>query len=191
MLSDIEDRILHVLSSSKGSILEDATAVAVLGKSKTLSDDIAQKQAVAEKTSRQIDAARKEYSPMAKRAAAIYFCVADLAMVDPMYQYSLTWFGGLYELAMKEAETGSSVQKRVESLKETFTLIVYRNVCVSLFEKHKLLFSFVLGVAILNTSVKEELRINQLNGNFFLLGARVVTVTLSSIGFQSVHGPIL
>ena len=31
------------------------------------------------------------YVPVAKRGAIIYFVVADLAKIDPMYQYSLPW----------------------------------------------------------------------------------------------------
>ena len=30
------------------------------------------------------------------RASLLFFCISDLAMVDPMYQYSLTWFISLF-----------------------------------------------------------------------------------------------
>lgn len=36
------------------------------------------------------------YRSVAKRAALIYFVLADLGNVDPMYQYSLQWFIGLF-----------------------------------------------------------------------------------------------
>jgi len=32
----------------------------------------------------------------AVRASLLFFCISDLAMVDPMYQYSLTWFISLF-----------------------------------------------------------------------------------------------
>ncbi|GBG80555.1 hypothetical protein CBR_g31015 [Chara braunii] len=49
-------------------------------------------KAVAEEMERKIDAARACYAPVAKRAALYYFCVMDLAGIDPMYQFSLSWY---------------------------------------------------------------------------------------------------
>ena len=43
-LKEIEDKILEVLSSSEGNILEDETAIKVLSSSKTLSNEISEKQ---------------------------------------------------------------------------------------------------------------------------------------------------
>ncbi len=45
-LKEIEDKILHTLSSSEGNILEDESAIKILDSSKVLSDDIAKKQKV-------------------------------------------------------------------------------------------------------------------------------------------------
>ena len=39
---------------------------------------------------------RKKYRPAAYRSANLFFCVADLANVEPMYQWSLDWFTELY-----------------------------------------------------------------------------------------------
>lgn len=43
-LKEIEDRILEVLSTSEGNILEDETAIKVLSSSKVLSNEISEKQ---------------------------------------------------------------------------------------------------------------------------------------------------
>ena len=43
-MKEIEDKILEVLSSSEGNILEDETAIKVLSSSKLLSNEIAEKQ---------------------------------------------------------------------------------------------------------------------------------------------------
>ena len=45
-LKEIEDKILEVLSSSEGNILEDETAIQVLSSSKVLSNEIAEKQVI-------------------------------------------------------------------------------------------------------------------------------------------------
>ena len=52
--------------------------------------------AEAEVTERQIDETRELYRPVAVRASLLFFCISDLALVDPMYQYSLTWFINLF-----------------------------------------------------------------------------------------------
>lgn len=43
-LKEIEDKILEVLSSSEGNILEDETAIQVLSSSKKLANEIEEKQ---------------------------------------------------------------------------------------------------------------------------------------------------
>lgn len=63
-LADIEDRILEVLSSSEGNILDDATAVAAITEAKATANDIAEKQALAEVTEREIEVARVECCPL-------------------------------------------------------------------------------------------------------------------------------
>jgi dynein heavy chain len=60
------------------------------------SNEIQAKVAEAEVTERQIDETRELYRPVAIRASLLFFCISDLALVDPMYQYSLTWFINLF-----------------------------------------------------------------------------------------------
>lgn len=75
MLKEIEDKILMVLSSSEGNILEDETAIQVMSSSKTLSNEIQEKQAVAEITEKTIDKARLEYTPIAIHSTVLFFSV--------------------------------------------------------------------------------------------------------------------
>lgn len=64
-LAEIEDHILHVLSTSQGNILEDEGAVNVLREAKVVADDVTRKQRAAEKTEAAIDEARVSYEPIA------------------------------------------------------------------------------------------------------------------------------
>ena len=57
-----------------------------LSKSKETADEIAEKAAEARETEKMIDQTRNEYRPVAVRASLLFFCVADMAKVDPMYQ---------------------------------------------------------------------------------------------------------
>ena len=45
-LKEIEDKILHTLSTSEGNILEDESAIEILDSSKIIANEIAKKQKV-------------------------------------------------------------------------------------------------------------------------------------------------
>ena len=91
-LKNIEDKILKVLSSSQGNILEDETAIQILSSSKVLSEEIAKKQKVATETEKEIDETRNGYRPVAVHASIIFFCISELQNIDPMYEVSFLLF---------------------------------------------------------------------------------------------------
>ena len=94
-LAEIEDKILHVLSTTE-DVLADSTAIQILTEAKELANDIAKKQEIAEQTEKEIDEARLGYKPVAERTSGLFFCITDLANIDPMYQYSLVFFINLF-----------------------------------------------------------------------------------------------
>ncbi|KAM9584412.1 dynein axonemal heavy chain 3 [Trichechus inunguis] len=165
-LKEIEDKILEVLSMSEGNILEDETAIKVLSSSKVLSEEISEKQEIASVTEMQIDETRMGYKPVAVHSATIFFCISDLANIEPMYQYSLTWFINLYVQSLANSRKSDELDLRIEYIIEHFTLSIYNNVCRSLFEKDKLLFSLLLTIGIM----KEKKQINEEIWYFLLTG---------------------
>ncbi|KAG5864490.1 hypothetical protein JTB14_015421 [Gonioctena quinquepunctata] len=130
-LKEIQDRILLKLSTSEISPLDDLDFIITLEASKVKSEDIKNKVESAEITQIDIDNTRSLYIPVANRAQILFFCLADLSNVDPMYQYSLEWFISIFVSSMAETEKSEVITER------------------SLFEKHKLHFAFLLCIRIL------------------------------------------
>uniref|UniRef100_A0A8C5ZKT2 Dynein axonemal heavy chain 1 n=1 Tax=Marmota marmota marmota TaxID=9994 RepID=A0A8C5ZKT2_MARMA len=172
-LKDIEDQILYRLSSSEGNPVDDMELIKVLEASKMKAAEIQAKVRIAEQTEKDIDLTRMEYIPVAVRTQILFFCVSDLANVDPMYQYSLEWFLNIFLSGIANSERAENLKKRISNINRYLTYSLYSNVCRSLFEKHKLMFAFLLCVRIM----MNEGKINQAEWRYLLSGGSIQSMT--------------
>ncbi|XP_029790782.1 dynein heavy chain 14, axonemal [Suricata suricatta] len=91
-LEELEETTLNILQTIQVYILDDEEIVDVLRKSKMTSSKISEHIKETEKAESEIRALRERYMPIATRGALLYFLVAGLTRLSPMYQFSLDWF---------------------------------------------------------------------------------------------------
>jgi len=80
-----EDKILDLLTNSKGMILDDVDLIESLKQSKETATIVKEKLLIAETKQEEINQAMSMYSPVSQRGTVLYFVIADLALIDPMY----------------------------------------------------------------------------------------------------------
>ncbi len=95
---------------------------------------------------KKINETRDALRPCGKIAAALFFVLLDLHKINPMYQFSLEWYRGIFEMSIKDAKQNSASQEKIATINKCHILNVYRYTCRSLFERHKLLLAFQLAV---------------------------------------------
>jgi len=155
-LQELQDEILYMLANSEGNILDDTKLIDTLAISKATSEEIMAAMAEAEVAETEIDTLSAKYIPVAVRGSILYFCISDLSLVDSMYQYSLAWFRALFLLGIANAEKSDDIDTRITLLNDKISYSLYTNVCRSIFEQHKLMFSFLLCIKILSGAGKVE-----------------------------------
>lgn len=79
---------------------------------------------VAEQTEKDIDVTRSQYIPVAINTQILFFCVADLANIDPMYQYSLEWFIGIFINGIANAERAGKVISPVYAVLKIYCTVL-------------------------------------------------------------------
>ena len=89
----------------------------------------------------------------------------------------MPWFVNLFVKSIDESEKSDDIPTRLNTLADWFTYSLYENICRSLFEAHKVLFSFCVCIKIMQGSGK----IDPEEWRFFLSG--------SSGGYDPVTNP--
>lgn len=88
-----------------------------------------EKLKLAEKTSVDIDKLRDGYRPAAKRGAILFFVLAEMALVNSMYQYSLASYLEVFDFSLRKSLPDSVLPKRLKNIMDTLTYNVYNYGC--------------------------------------------------------------
>ena len=173
-LKSYEDSILNAVSNAEGDILENETLISTLQLSKRATKDIGDQIEKQNSIQKNIDDTRKIYKHVAHRASQLFFVVAEMSMVETMYQYSLEWYQRIYTSAITDAEKPNNPTDRTRNIINAFTNSLYQNVCRSLFEKDKLLFSFLMTIRIISGQDDKD---HQAEVRFLMTGGTNTNIT--------------
>jgi dynein heavy chain, axonemal len=124
-LIDLEDKILRLLSESKGNLLEDVTLNETLKTSKKTSEKVKSDLESAEQTMKRIDETRETYRICGRVASILFFVLNDLNKIDPMYQFSLNWYKELFQTSIEESKN-NNYGDRIKNIIKTHQLKVYK-----------------------------------------------------------------
>ena len=172
-LKNIEITILKLLSeSTEEQILDEDNLIIVLENSKKTSKEINERMEQSLIVEEEINKTRNHYRSVAIRGSILYFVIADLAGIDPMYQYSLAYVKRLFNTAIEKSKKSRVLEERLEILIDNITRIIYTNVSRGLFEAHKIIFSFLITTGINRNYGK----IKESHWNLMLRGAGPLTL---------------
>lgn len=99
-----------------------------------------------------INLTRQSYKSVAIRGSILYFVIADLAGIDPMYQYSLGYVKRLFNASIERSDPRDTLEERLDLLIDNITRDLYTNVSRGLFEAHKNIYSFLICTSIRRNS---------------------------------------
>jgi len=174
---EIELQILELLySGSKNddpdtTILDNMELINTLKASKEKSKEM-EVQLVKQAESEEIIKKKRQiYRNVSIHVAHLFFTISDLSNIEPVYQYSLNWYKDIFSIAIlnTQAQVITDKSKRLDILKENFTSLLYDKVCMSLFEKDKIVFSFLLNMKLKMISLAPEVQAIYSKENRFLV----------------------
>ncbi|NWI70492.1 DYH17 protein, partial [Todus mexicanus] len=182
-LKELEDSLLARLSAAGGEFLEDTALVENLETTKRTAIEIEEKVKEAKVTEVEINVARENYRPAAERASLLYFILSDLNKINPIYQFSLKAFNGVFETAIQRTTPDDDIKQRVINLTDEITYSVYMYTARGLFERDKLIFLAQVAFQVL--ALKKEVNPAELD---FLLRFPSKPGVTSPVDFLQHHG---
>lgn len=127
--------------------MDNEELVETLNESKELSSEISMRLIDAEKLDQTNEEEQERYQALAKNGATLFFVLIDLAKMDRLYQFSLSNFIKVFCEVLRKEHLKMEVDERIRYLKREQIYAVYCNTLRGIFEKHILVFTFLLATA--------------------------------------------
>ncbi|KAG2383610.1 hypothetical protein C9374_004281 [Naegleria lovaniensis] len=143
-LRELENTLLSLLSTSKGSILENETLVSTLEKLKENSKEIENKKRESERVIDTLGRMSEVFCQLAAYCSTIYFTLTQFSEINSLYHFSLSIL--MKTLNEVLAIPQDNTQKhRVDFLTEKLFLEIYRKVSRSILKNDRLTLAMKLA----------------------------------------------
>ena len=105
----------------------------------------------------------KFYKPLTVRAAKFFFLSQDLVKLNPLYQFTHSWFKDFFQRQLEIVSQNnlldrSNKDKMVKKVRKAMTLDFFKEICNTLFEQDQLLVSFILAYKDLESEYTTDMR---------------------------------
>ena len=153
MEKNSKEILIDLRDTPEDKILDADELIVKLENEKVLSDEIAVSMKNNIQIEKEINELRNEYVPIAERGSILYFVVASMSKIDPMYQFSLEYFKKIFitSIMFKQEGVKQSNAERVKFLVKKITEDIFKNIKRGIFESHKTIFSFLIDISILKS----------------------------------------
>jgi dynein heavy chain len=151
-LAQLMAKILQLLFTSKGNILDNETLINTLNNAKKTATQVSERLIQSQETEKEIAEKREVYRPVSTRGSVLYFVVIELPGIDSMYQYSLEFFTRIFNGVLDSTEPNDDVKVKCQAFIEKTTYAVYANVSRGLFANHREVFSFLIATWLLRST---------------------------------------
>lgn len=148
LIQELENTLLHRLTSTVGSLIDDEGLINVLQETKVMAQEVNQKLVVAAEMEQKIQISREEFRPVATRGSILYFLIVEMSQVNYMYQSSLKQFLHLFDGSISKANRTHNIQERVLSILNTLNREVWMATIRGLYEQHQFLFTLLMAIKI-------------------------------------------
>ena len=151
MSKNSKEILTDLKETPEDKILDAEELIVKLETGKALSDEISVNMKSNIQIEKEINELRNEYVPIAERGSILYFVVASMSKIDPMYQFSLEYFKKIFitSIMYKQEGVKQTLLERVKFLVKKIAEDIFKNIKRGIFEHHKTLFSFLIDINIL------------------------------------------
>ncbi|XP_071995855.1 dynein axonemal heavy chain 8 isoform X2 [Engystomops pustulosus] len=147
-MKDLQDGLLHRLSSAPGSLVEDKSLMEVLRVMKQTMSEVHEKLLAAADTEERMRQVCEEYRPVATRGSLLYALSTDMSTFSPMYHTSLSHFLQLFDRSIHRSERSTLLPRRVRHILDYMTYEVFTYYSMGLYERHRFLFTLLLALKV-------------------------------------------
>lgn len=139
-LHSLETELLQALNTAQGNILDDDSVVETLERLKREAAEVARQADETSGVLEEVERASSEFAPLARASAAVYFALERLSALHPFYQFSQSFFSGIFRSAVEENQNLKGVtdeKARLRILRRDLFSLTFRRAAPALhYDRH-------------------------------------------------------